>query len=119
MAWGAPLMPSLPATRRTWRLKSFSPSCWATQPVTATSTRGELPVTCRMRPRVLMTFCSGFSRTEQVLTTTTRASSRGASQKPRASRARASHCESCTFIWQPKVMMWKLLSIMSSTVRGR
>ena len=47
------------------------------------------------------------------------ASSRGASQKPRASRARASHCESCTFIWQPKVMMWKLLSIMSSTVRGR
>ena len=64
--------------------EEFSPSCWATQP-TATSTRGELPVTWRMRPRVLMTFCSGFSRTEQVLTTTT-GLFQGRLAKSRASR---------------------------------
>ena len=120
MAAGAPLMPSLPATRRTWlsRSKKAVPSCWATQPATATSTPELPPVTWRIRPSALMTFCSGFSRTEQVLTTTTPASSSGASVNPRAVRARESHRESCTFIWQPKVMIWKFFSVMATRLLG-
>lgn len=59
-------------------------------------------------PKRGIDFCSGLSRTEQVLRMTTSAFSRGDSTNPRRCRDLASQNESLTFIWQPNVMIWKV-----------
>ena len=55
---------------------------------------------------------SAFSRIQQVLNTTTSADSMSSvATRPSATRAPARRSESCSFIWQPKVRMWKVRGV--------
>ena len=68
---GSSDMLSGPTTKSTWRIRprSFSPSCCATHPATATTRSGRPAFTVASFPTSLRSFCSAFSRTLHVLKT--------------------------------------------------
>ena len=84
-----------------------SPSCEATQPPTPISTGLSPCLSDFQRPSWLNTFSCAFSRIEQVLTSTTSASSTlSVSSRPSAAASTsAMRAESYSFIWQPWVWM--------------
>ncbi len=87
-----------------------APSCEATQPPTPISTGLPSFFSAFQRPNWLNTFSCAFSRMEQVLTSTTSASS-GLSVSSRPSAAASTSAilaESYSFIWQPWVLMYSL-----------
>ena len=87
--------------------RSLSPSRCAMQPPTATTRlpeggTGALTMADAWPYRRV----SAFSRTQQVMKTTTSASSGVAtSRSPHSSSRPETRSESCMFIWQPKVLM--------------
>ena len=93
----------------TWgaRTRTAFPSWLATHPPTPMTTSGRRRLSARQRPSSENTFSSAFSRTEQVLTSRTSASSgRSAGSRPcECASASAVLAESYSFIWQPKVRM--------------
>ena len=89
------------------RLTIASPSCEATQPPTPIKRSGLASLSSRSRPRSENTFSCAFSRTEQVFSRITSASS-GVSVRTRPSEAPSTSAilsESYSFIWQPKVLI--------------
>ena len=89
------------------RLMMLSPSCVATQPPTPITKFGFFSFSGINRPRWLKTLSSAFSRTEQVLSKITSASSGvNVSIMPSVAFSRsAMRDESYSFIWQPKVLI--------------
>lgn len=86
------------------RLTMVSRSFWARQPPTAICMPGRLVFMGARRPRLPYSLLSAFSRTAQVLKTTTSASPSepsGARVYPAPSSRPDSRSESCTFIWHP------------------
>ncbi len=83
--------------------RTISPwSFWARQPPTAICMPSLAILIGRRWPRFPYSRLSAFSRTAQVLNTTTSAGSpSGARTYPASSSSPASRSESCTFIWQP------------------
>ncbi len=98
-----------PKTRSTngARARMPSPSWLATQPPTPMTSPGLLRFSSRHWPRWEKTFSCAFSRTEQVFSRTTSASSGlPVSASPADSRSTSAiRAESYSFIWQPKVEM--------------
>ena len=84
-----------------------APSWLATQPPTPITRSGRASFQARQRPISEKTFSAAFSRTEQVLTRRTSASSaRVARSRPWDAASRSAvRAESYSFIWQPKVLM--------------
>ena len=80
-----------------------APSWLATQPPTPMTMSGLRPFQGRQRPSCENTFSWGFSRTEQVLSSRTSASSgRSVSSNPWDWRSTSAIlAESYSFIWQP------------------
>ncbi|MNN36316.1 hypothetical protein D3C81_1502090 [compost metagenome] len=101
-----------PNTRSTYgaRLMMASPSCEATQPPTPMMTSRPPALSAFQRPSWLNTFSCAFSRMEQVLTSTTSASSGlSVNSSPSASASTSAILvESYSFIWQPWVLMYSL-----------
>jgi hypothetical protein len=100
-----------PNTRSTngARARMPSPSWLATHPPTPMTTPGRSCFSSRHSPSSEYTFSSAFSRIEQVLTSKTSASP-GLSVRVRpfaASSTSRIFAESYSFIWQPKVFMYR------------
>ena len=108
----------VPNTASTQGARSTMPSriCWARHPPTAICMPGRSRFTEASCPRLPNRRFAAFSRTEQVLTTTTSAPPSPASvalnialgtlstgTSPESSRSPAIRSESCWFIWQPRV----------------
>ena len=120
---GSTSMLWVPKTASTHGARSTIPSriCWARQPPTAICMSGRSRFTAANCPRFPKRRLAAFSRTEQVLMTTTSAPMSPASPardwpldcftaglcatgtKPDSSSRPAIRSESCTFIWQPRV----------------
>src|SRR5262245_36792460 len=81
-----------------------SRSFWARQPPTTICMSGRRCLSALSWPRLPYNLLSAFSRMQQVLSTTTSASSTlAAGRNPSASSRPAIRSESCSFIWHPKV----------------
>src|SRR3954468_16683135 len=89
------------------RSKTSSLTDWAQQPPTPTTTSGRSRLTRLASPRWATKRSSAFSRIEQVLKRMRSASARvDDSAYPSDSSMPFMRSESCSFIWQPKVVTW-------------
>src|SRR5215207_5935438 len=118
-AWARLCVPNTTSTwpaRSTMRSRSFC----ARQPPTAIWRSGRRSLRLFSRPRWPYSLLSAFSRTQQVLSTTTSASSTSSvCSMPSAASNPAIRSESCSFIWHPNVRMWKRRGSVTGSVYGR